>query len=265
MKLLEPGSTMRFGRRLLFVVSAALVALAIHQSLDKPWLSAVLVVLAAVALVPPWLARRRFRRLLLSGDAERVVEAWREALDRAPHQETIAPLIAATAFASYGWVKEARVHLQRVRRGPGWDASAEHRLFVETLLEAFDGDREQAMKMADAVASLPMPPVNAKLRRQVLTLRASLGALARAFAHRPREGDLGVLEHVARSSPLVSWAMRYAAAIVAVDRGEGWRVPLLLYGAPSWPPQSAFRQFHDELIAQLARQSTPGQGAGAAS
>lgn len=237
--------------RALFVASAALVALALHLSVSRPWLAAVLLVAAVSALIPPWIARRRFRRLLLSGDAERVVQAWREAAEQGPHQQTTAPLIAATAFAAYGWVQEARQQLQKLRPGPAWEASTEHRMFVETLLEAFDGDRDQAMHMAQRIEAMPLPPVSRRLRRQVVLLRSALVALSRAFAHRPVAGDLDVLERTARSSPLVSWAMRYAAAIIAVDRGESTRAVELLSGAPPWPPQSAFRQFHEELVARV--------------
>lgn len=257
MNPLDSISWARWLRSALFIASAALVAFAIHLSIDRPWLSAILLTLAVAALVPPWLSRRRFRRLLLSGDAERVVAAWSEAAEHGPHQETTVPLIAATTFAAYGWVREARAQLQRVRPGPAFLASAEHRLFVETLLEAFDGDREQAMTMAETIASLPLPPVSDKLKRQVVMLRASLSALARAFAHTPLTGDLETLQDTARSSPLVSWAMRYAAAIIAVDRGEAWRVQALLSGAPSWPPQSAFKQFHEELLARTRPKSQP--------
>jgi hypothetical protein len=46
--------------------------------------------------------------------------------------------------------------------------------------------------------------------------------------------------------------MRYAAAIVAVDRGRAGDVQALLSGAPAWPDQSAFHAYHDELIAQAS-------------
>jgi hypothetical protein len=259
MNPLEQTNWLRIARALLFVGSAVLMAVALHLSIDRPWLSLTLLVAAFAALIPPYVSRRKLRKLLLSGDAERVVAEWRQTADRGPHRETTGPLIAATAFAAYGWVQEARAQLQRVRPGPGWEAAVEHRMFVETLLEAFDGDRDHAMRMADAVEALPIPSVSPRLRDQVLVLRASLAALARAFAHHPQPGDLDLLMRVARTSPLVSWAMKYAAAIVAIDRGETWRVPSLLSGAPAWPEQSAFRKFHDELLVQLLRGADPTQ------
>ena len=89
-------------------------------------------------------------------------------------------------------------------------------------------------------------------RRRVALLRRGLAALARAFAHASRDGDARVLARAARASPLVHWAMRYAAAIVAVDRGRAGEVQALLSGAPEWPDQSAFHTYHDELLAQAS-------------
>jgi hypothetical protein len=46
--------------------------------------------------------------------------------------------------------------------------------------------------------------------------------------------------------------MRYAAAIVLVDQGKANGVRDLLAGAPEWPKESAFRAFHEELLARAA-------------
>ena len=81
-------------------------------------------------------------------------------------------------------------------------------------------------------------------------LRRGLAALARAFAHASREGDARLLGRAAGASPLVHWAMRYAAAIVAVDRGRAREVQALLSGAPAWPEESAFHAYHEELLAR---------------
>ena len=61
-----------------------------------------------------------------------------------------------------------------------------------------------------------------------------------------------MLRAAASSSPLVYWAMRYAEAVVLVDDGRKDEARELLAGAPSWPQESAFRSFHDELVSQLA-------------
>jgi hypothetical protein len=44
--------------------------------------------------------------------------------------------------------------------------------------------------------------------------------------------------------------MRYAAAVVAIDHGRARDVRALLAEAPAWPEESAFRAFHDELLAR---------------
>jgi hypothetical protein len=69
----------------------------------------------------------------------------------------------------------------------------------------------------------------------------------RAFSHKAEPGDLRCLESASEKSPLVHWAMRYAAAIVAVDQGDAGKARELIDGAPRWPTESAFRAFHDEI------------------
>jgi hypothetical protein len=53
----------------------------------------------------------------------------------------------------------------------------------------------------------------------------------------------------------VFWAMRYAAAVVAIDRGDTGKATRLVAGAPPWPEESIFRTFHLE-IAERARLAT---------
>ena len=43
--------------------------------------------------------------------------------------------------------------------------------------------------------------------------------------------------------------MRYAAAVVAIDRGHATDVWAILAGAPRWPAESAFHEYHEELLA----------------
>ena len=244
------------------LVSSALVALALRVFGDHPVHASVLIALSLSAFLPSVLARRRFRRLLQSGDPTRISALWRRALDGTNHTHATEALMNAVTYAACGWVDEARVHLQQASWDRVWDPTGEHRLFVETLLEAFDGDRTLALQHAERVAALPMPEVGGRLRRKVVALRVSLGALARAFAHVSLAGDLEILEHAARSSPLISWAMRYAAAIVSVDQNEPTRALAMLDGAPSWPPQSAFHAFHQELLMRIANAKPDRQGAG---
>jgi hypothetical protein len=235
------------------VVPIAMVVLAgviASQTVSHdPRLIAPLLALTALLVAPVIVGRRRMRKLLMSGDVERLIVTWEGAIDRVPHRGTVGPLLAATAYAAYGWIDASRRSLERAMRGPAWDAAFEQRLFVETLLDAFEGDREAAVRKAAALERLPLPRAGLLARRRVAVLRRGLGALARAFAHASREGDGNALAKAASASPLVHWAMRYAAAIVAIDGGRGRDVPGLLSHAPAWPKQSAFSEYHDELLA----------------
>jgi hypothetical protein len=235
-----------------FVLSAALVAIGIRLAVREPISAAVAAVLVALMLVPSFLARRRVREVLRSGDVRSVLSAWSGNLSKLPHPETMGPLVTAAAFASCGWVEQARTALDRSVRGPAWDAALEHRLFVETLLDAFEGDREGALHKASRLSSLPMPPTGPFMQGRVRVLRDALAAFARAFAHTSKPDDMDLLERASRKSPLVHWAMRYAAAVVAIDHGHRTHAKRLLQTAPQWPEGSAFRAFHDELSTILA-------------
>src|SRR6185436_19732674 len=98
------------------------------------------------------------RRLLISGDVARVLGSWEGSLDRLMYPETMGPLMKATAYASYGWLEAARRALGRAVKGPAWDAAIEQRLFIETLLDVFEGDRTAAVEKARTLERLPLPP-----------------------------------------------------------------------------------------------------------
>ena len=54
--------------------------------------------------------------------------------------------------------------------------------------------------------------------------------------------------------------MRYAAAVIAVDKGDLGRARAILEEAPKWPAGSAFRAFQAELGAMVGmgpRESGP--------
>jgi hypothetical protein len=231
-----------------FVASAALVALGVQLAVRSPRLSLVLLALAALAFVPQFRARRRVRRLLESGDVDAMLGAWQPALADIPERDTMAPLITATALVSNGMVERARSMLSRAHKGPAWDAALEHRLFIEVLADAFEGDRGRALENAQRLAELPLPHASPFVRARVSLLRSAAGALARAFAHTADKADLGVLRSAARRNPLVHWAMRYAAAVACIDRGRPDRARKLLEGAPEWPEASVFQAFHAELV-----------------
>jgi hypothetical protein len=239
-----------------FVASAALIAFGIHLAMSSPGLGLVLLAFALVIYLPELYSRAKVRRMLVSGDVEAVVRAWDAAIERIPHRETVAPIMLATALAANGMIERARSALDRARRGDAREAAIEHRLFVETLLEAFDGDRLRAVSTAETLERLPLPPAGPFLLARVVLLRTALAALARAFARVARAGDVEILERAARKSPLVHWAMRYAAAVVHIDRGERQKAEKLLAHAPNWPRDSAFRSFHLELSAELEQRTT---------
>ena len=230
-----------------FIASALLVSFAIHLTLGDPALGAALALLALAILLPQHLARRRLRRLLMGGDVEAILNVWQQSLDRVPHPETMVPLLRATALAAHGMIEDARGALGQAARGAAWHAAVEQRLFIETLLDAFDGEREQALQKAAALQLLPLPLASPFARARIEALRASMLALARAFARQPSAGDLSKLQHAARANPLVHWPMRYAAAVVCIENGKLEHARRLLHNAPTWPAQSVFNAYHTEL------------------
>jgi hypothetical protein len=209
-------------------VSAVLAAQLIGRD---PRFAGPLLALVALSLVPRFVGRWRMRRLLRSGDVERVIGTWAGSIDRVAHRETMGPLLHATAYAAYGRVDAARRALDRAVKGPAWDAAIEQRLFVETLLDTFEGDRAAAVRKAQTLEALPVPAAGHFVRRRVALLRHGL-------------------------SPLVHWAMRYASAIVALDDGRVGEVEALLAGAPAWPEESAFHEYHRELLSRAEAPST---------
>ncbi len=212
-----------------------------------------LAIALVMLLLPPFLSRRRMRAVLLSGDVKRVLGTWEGSLERVLYPETMAPLMAATAYAAYGWIESSRRSLSRAVHGPAWDAALEQRLFVETLLDTFEGEKGAALEKAAKLETMPLPPLAGwSARRKITLLRQAVGAVARAFAHSSLQDDARVLERASSVSPLVFWAMRYARAILAIDAGTVAKARQLLQGAPEWPEESAFHVFHRDLQSRLA-------------
>ena len=231
------------------IVSAKLIT-------QDPRFVIVLTIVVAAFFVPSWLARRRKVKLLLSGDVNQIVGAFGKTLATATHPETMTPLVNATAYAAYGFIDQARRSLDRAARGPAWEAAVEQRLFVEALLDVYEGERTLAMTKATALEALPLPESRSlfgwRTKKKVTQVRRGVAAFARAFAHASHAGDEALLREAASSSPLVHWAMRYARAVFLIDAGRKAEVPELLRDAPAWPEESAFRTFHDELVATTA-------------
>ncbi len=232
-----------------FILSAAGAAVILRFTWERPLIAGGFLLTLLVLGVVKWFSRRRLRRALVSGDVEEVLRRWSPSISRTPHAPTMAPLMTATAFAANGWVEQARAALAAAQRGPAWEAALEHRLFLESLLLTFEGDRDEAMRQAERLARLPVPEVDAPMQERIATLRGAVVALTRAFAHRTEQGDAEILDRAARISPLVHWAMRYASAVIAIDQGDSVKARAMLAGAPAWPAESAFRTFHDEITA----------------
>ncbi|MET0591210.1 MAG: hypothetical protein ABW133_00825 [Polyangiaceae bacterium] len=248
MNVSTPSPSGSFLTRATFVASAAAVALGLHSVTHRPLAALLFVALALTMGISGYLGRRRFREVLRSGDVQSVLTAWSENISKLPHRETMEPLVTAAAFASCGWVEQARTALRRSARGPAWEAAIEHRLFVETMLDAFEGDRAGALAKAARLESLPLPFAGPVLQARVRVLRDALASFARAFAHLGTPRDLAILERASRKSPLVHWAMLYAAAVVAIDLGHLSHAKKLLVTAPPWPEGTAFFAFHEELM-----------------
>jgi hypothetical protein len=230
-----------------FVLSAAVVSLALHLALRQPWIGVVIGFFVVAFGLPQLRARQRLRELLSSGDLRAILEVWNDAIDTLPHHRTVGPLIRATALAAHGLTDRARGVLDRAERGLAWENAIEHRLFLETLLDAFEGRGSQALEKARALRALPMPASPwAKSRASVL--RSAAGALARAFAHCPEKDDADRLLAAAKHHPLVHWAMRYALAVVHIDQGRRDEAHDLVASAPEWPEGSAFNAFQEEIL-----------------
>jgi hypothetical protein len=241
------------GTYLPFVLSALWAAIVIRLVARDPRYLLPIALVAAIWIVPMILHRRKQRALLLRGNVPEVLEAWAPALSTTPFPETMQPLLIATAYAANGWTEQAREAARRAHKGDAWMAAEEQRHLLDVLLESFDGDRERALKVAEQLPDLPLPPVGLFLRRRIAGLRAGLGALARAFARTPRPGDARLLRAAAASSPLFHWAFSYAAAIVAIDESDAKAARKAIRGAPAWPASSVFQSFHAEIEQQIAR------------
>ncbi len=242
----------------MLVASAAAAALILRVAWSEP-LAGVMVLLAIVAVLAVRQAsRRRAARVLRSGDVDEVLARWSSWLGRVPHPETMGPLMTATAFAAYGWVERARQELRSAERGPAWEAALEHRLFLDALLLTFEGQTDEAAQQVRRIEGMPVPTTVPSLADRVRMLRSALGALVRAFAHRGHGGDLQLMVSASNASPLVHWAMRYGAAIVAVDAGNLAQAVRLVEQAPAWPKESYFQSFHQQILAEVERRNEVG-------
>ena len=152
-----------------------------------------------------------------------------------------------TSYVDMG--RTARRAVDQLLRGDPASAVAA----PSALLDTFEGDTAGAISKALELESMPMPRRAGFIaRKRIARLRQGVIAVARAFAHESDAGDVATLDKAAHVSPLLHWAMRYAAAIVAIDHGKVDEARDMLEGAPAWPEESAFRAFHDQITARLA-------------
>lgn len=237
-----------------FGLSALACAAAANLVLTQPALGGLMLFFAGLVVVPHLLARERLRKLLASGKVGDILEIWSSAVEDAPHSRTVGPLARATALAAHGLTERARGALSRAERGQAWDSAIDQRLFIETLLDTFDGDRQRAQHTAQTLAGLPLP-TSPWARQRAVTLRQAAGAMARAFARCPKAGDSQKLRAGGRQHPLVFWATSYALAIIRIDEGKRREALALIAAAPAWPEGSAFKQFQQELMAQAATEA----------
>src|SRR3984957_13016603 len=104
---MPPPTPQRPSRAFVFLpiaVAALSAVLAAQMIARDPRFAVPLLGFAALLFTPALLGRWRMKRLLLSGDVERVIGTWEGSIERVAHRETMGPLLQATAHASYGGV-----------------------------------------------------------------------------------------------------------------------------------------------------------------
>jgi hypothetical protein len=237
--------------RSFFVLLSLVAALAFAVNAGRWWvafaLGAVLALAALAAALPRWFARRRLRAIIATGDVRSLLRAWYRSAASLANPEVAIPLMIATAYASFGWVEEARRARAAITGGAG--SSREQLEFVDVLLEVYEGDREAAVRRAEALLDRGLPEGDGAFTRRVRSLRRGLVAIARAFAHRATDEDVRALVAMRDPVPILTWPLRYAEAVVAIDAGDRARAEAVLRAAPAWPANSVFRAFHAELEA----------------
>ncbi len=219
---------------------------AVTRGAGERWIVLALGVFLLVPLALSLWQQARFRRALFRADLEAVLFVLQ---NQAKDQDIgVYQLLAATAYAAFGFVEDARTALARASQTGTWVVALEQRVLVEVMLDVYEGERLRALRKAALLVELPLPRVEYAARRRVHILRQGIGALARAFARKPNPGDATRLEHTEKEVPVLVWAMRYARAILAVDAGHGEEVVRLLADAPPWSTKSAFAAYHTELL-----------------
>jgi hypothetical protein len=210
------------------------------------WLVAGLSSLVLVSYFRAWRVHQRLHQSMQEARVDDVLESLRA--QTLGQDEGVYQLLSATALAAFGYVEKARHGLAQLERSPVVRTALEQRLIAEVLLDVFEGARDDALRKVTLLELLPAP--RGMIDKKVAILRQGMASFVRAFSHAALPGDDARLRGAAREIPLVSWAMRYARAIVAIDSGRASEVAGLLAGAPAWPQGSAYHEYHTELLAR---------------
>ncbi len=226
----------------LVVVLAASVG-ASPPGLER-WIVAAISSMVLVAYFRAWRAQERLRSWMREARVDDVLESLRA--QTAGQDEGIYQLLSATALAAFGYVDKARHALVLFERSQVVRTALEQQLIAEVLLDVFEGSRDAALRKVSLLESLPVR--RGLIDKKVAVLHHGIASFVRAFSHRAEPQDDAYLRGAERDIPLISWAMRYARAIVAIDTGRASEVIGLLEGAPVWPPSSAYHEYHTELL-----------------
>ncbi len=211
------------------------------------WAIAGISAMVLVAYFRAWRAQEKLRKWMREARIDNVLESLRA--QTSGQDEGVYHLLSATALAAFGYVDKARHALLQLERSPVVRSALEQRLIAEVLLDVFEGSRENAQRKVSLLEALPVP--QGMIDKKVALLRQGIASFVRAFSHLAEPGDDARLRGAETAIPLISWAMRYARAIVAIDTGRAADVKGLLEGAPVWPPGSAYHEYHTELLSRV--------------
>jgi hypothetical protein len=234
--------------RALALVALLVVSVGASPAGLERWLVAGLSALVLVTYVRAWRLRERLQQAMQAARVDDVLESLRA--QTLGQDEGVYQLLSATALAAFGYVEQARRGLAQLERSAVMRTALEQRLIAEVLLDVFEGARNDALRKATLLELLPVP--RGVIDKKIAHLRQGIASFVRAFSHVALPGDDARLRGAAREIPLISWAMRYAQAIVAIDSGRASDVAGLLAGAPDWPLASAYHEYHAELLARAA-------------
>ena len=179
----------------------------------------------------PILGRLRMRKLLMSGDVEQVIGSWQGSVGAGPQASAMVPLFERRPTPHTGGPMPRAAPCTR-KPGPGLGCGARAApvrggAARRVRGRSRDSDAQGRSSRGDAhvrrgAPCAPSRRISCAAAWPPLRARSPTGAAAATRA----------LAKAADASPLVHWAMRYAAAIVAVDRGRAGDVRAPPVGRP---------------------------------